>query len=252
MDIISVNEHNIEREHICCAISEQKGETCISSKKAWLRERFQDGLVFKKLDVRGKVFIEYLPAENAWCPITADGYLYINCLWVSGQYKGQGYANQLLEQCIADGKAEGKYGLTILSSPKKKPFLSDPKFLAHKGFMTADSAEPYFELCYLPFSKEAPAPKFKACAKQGKIEETDMVVYYSDQCPFAAKYARLLQAIAQQRGVPFLLHKWESVQQAQNAPSPYTTFSFYHHGSFVTNEILSEKKFIKYLDDHGL
>ena len=39
---------------------------------------------------RGKCFIEYIPAENAWVPIEAAGWLYINCLWVSGDvYKRQ-------------------------------------------------------------------------------------------------------------------------------------------------------------------
>jgi len=77
MDIISVNRSNIDKEHICCAISDKKGETCVSSKKTWMKSKFENGLVFKRLDARGKVFIEYIPAENAWCPIEADGvYLY--------------------------------------------------------------------------------------------------------------------------------------------------------------------------------
>lgn len=75
---------NLDSEHICCAISDKKGECGVSSKKAWLRERIQEGLVFLKLDVRGKVFIEYIPAEKAWCPIDADGYMFIDCFWVSG------------------------------------------------------------------------------------------------------------------------------------------------------------------------
>ncbi len=33
MNIISVDNENIDKEHICCAISDKKGETCISSKK---------------------------------------------------------------------------------------------------------------------------------------------------------------------------------------------------------------------------
>jgi hypothetical protein len=53
MDYISVNEGNVESEHICCAIADKKGETCVSSKKAWLKERFKDGLVFTKLNERG-------------------------------------------------------------------------------------------------------------------------------------------------------------------------------------------------------
>ena len=102
MNFIDVSPENLEKEHICCAISDKKGECCVSSKKQWLMERFSDGLVFKKLDARGKVFIEYIPAEKAWCPITAPNFMHINCFWVSGQFKGQGYANELLAQCIAD------------------------------------------------------------------------------------------------------------------------------------------------------
>ena len=71
-----VTLENLEAEHICCCISDKKGENCVSSKKSWLRNRMQEGLVFNKLDVRGKVFIEYLPAEFAWAPIKADGYMY--------------------------------------------------------------------------------------------------------------------------------------------------------------------------------
>jgi hypothetical protein len=48
------------------------------SKKVWLAERFDDGLIFKKGDVRGKCFIEYIPSEKAWAPIEAEDYMYIN------------------------------------------------------------------------------------------------------------------------------------------------------------------------------
>ncbi|MFB6364074.1 histidine phosphatase family protein [Paenibacillus elgii] len=34
---------------------------------------------FCALDAKGKVFIEYLPAENAWVPIDAPHYMFINC-----------------------------------------------------------------------------------------------------------------------------------------------------------------------------
>lgn len=252
MEIINVNAENILEEHICCAISDKKGETCVSSKKAWMIERFADGLVFKKLDVRGKIFIEYIPAEKAWCPIIADNYMHINCFWVSGQYKGQGYANQLLGQCIADAKAKGKCGLTVISSEKKMPFLSDPKYLKYKGFLKADKASPYYELLYLPFQQNIQIPKFKEYAKQGEIAEHGMVLYYSNQCPHTDKYAPIVKEIAEQRGITVKLIKLETTKQAQNAPTPFTTYSFFYKGKFVTNEIFAEKKFQKFLDECGL
>ena len=38
MELKRVNLDNLEQEHICCAISEKKGETSVSSKKQWLRQ----------------------------------------------------------------------------------------------------------------------------------------------------------------------------------------------------------------------
>ena len=55
---------------------------------------------------------------------------------------------------------KGKKGLVVLSSKKKMGFLSDPKYMGYKGFQTADTAEPYFELMYLPFEGGAPLPRW--------------------------------------------------------------------------------------------
>ena len=80
MNYIRITKENIDKEHICCAVSGRQSV----AKKEWLKQRFDDGLVFYRSAERGKCFIEYIPAENAWVPIEADGCLYINCLWVSG------------------------------------------------------------------------------------------------------------------------------------------------------------------------
>ena len=45
MEYIRVTNENIEKEHICCAIS-NNNDIQVSSKKEWLKERFDDGLVF--------------------------------------------------------------------------------------------------------------------------------------------------------------------------------------------------------------
>ena len=171
MEYIQLTEENIEKEHICCAISNNKDPQVIS-KKDWLKGRMKEGLVFLKADIRGKCFIEYIPAENAWVPIEAEGYMHINCFWVSGSCKGHGYANDFLDRCIEDAKQKGKAGITVISSAKKKPFLSDPKYLAYKGFQIADTAEPFYDLLYLPFTPQAPIPKWKECAKTARNDSS--------------------------------------------------------------------------------
>ncbi|MDE2518240.1 MAG: GNAT family N-acetyltransferase [Methanocorpusculum sp.] len=251
MDLLRLTKDNLAAEHICCAIS-HNNDCQVAAKKSWLGDRLDEGLVFLKGNVRGKCFIEYIPAEAAWAPVTADGYMYINCLWVAGQYAGRGYATRLLEACIADSKEKGKHGLVMLAGDKKRPFLADPKFLRHKGFTAADTAAPYYELYYLPFDSSAPKPQFTTSAKQPHIDEQGFVLYYSHQCPFTAKYVPLIEKTAQERGVSFRTVQFTSAAEAQNAPAPFTSYSLFYDGEFVTNEILSEKKFAKILSEHGL
>lgn len=158
IEYIKVTKENIDKEHICCAISNNK-DIQVSSKKDWMMQCFDDGLVFLKSTERGKCFIEYIPAENAWIPIIAENYMYIDCFWVSGSFKGHGYSNDLLNECIKDSKEKGKSGLCILSSAKKKPFLSDPKHLLHKGFKVADVSDSGINLMYFPFDEKAALPR---------------------------------------------------------------------------------------------
>ena len=135
MKYIHITKENIDKEHICCAMS---GKQALA-KKEWLKQRFDEGLVFYRSEERGKCFIEYIPAENAWVSIEAGGWLYINCLWVSGSLKGHGYSSELLSECIRDAKEQGKKGICILCAEgRKREFLADPKFLKYKGFKVAD------------------------------------------------------------------------------------------------------------------
>lgn len=246
MELVKLTHDNMEQEHICCAISNDK-DIQVISKKNWLKERLDEGLIFLKGNVRGKCFIEYIPAEYAWIPIEAKGYMYIDCLWVSGQFKGHGYSNLLLDACIKDSKEKGKKGLVILSSKKKMGYLSDPKYMKYKGFETADTADPYFELMYLPFDPNTDKPCFQNTVHVHENIPKGFVLYYTNQCPFTAKYVPLLENMAKARNAVFQSVHIQTRAEAQNAPTPFTTFSLFYDGQLVTHEILSEKKFEKIL-----
>lgn len=247
MDYIKLTHENMDKEHICCAISNNK-DPQVASKKAWLSDRLDEGLVFLKAAQRGKCFIEYIPAEYAWVPVEAEGYMHINCFWVSGSFKGHGYSNDLLNACITDSKEKGRKGITAISSSKKKPFLSDSKYLEYKGFKLADTAEPDFTLMYLPFDETAPVPSFKEQAKHPHVSENGFVLYYTFGCPYTAKYVPLIEDCAKQNGMPFKSIHIDTAAAAQNAPAPQTNYALFYNGSFVTNEILSEKKFLALAD----
>lgn len=242
MEYIRVTKDNLEKEHICCALSANT-DVQVSSKKAWLRERFDEGLVFLKAIERGKCFIEYIPAENAWVPLNADGYTYIDCLWVSGSFKGHGYSQDLLGTCIEESKQRGKKGLCILCAKRKMPFLAEPKFLTHMGFTVCDEADNGIQLWLLPFSSDKQPPTFKPCAKHPHVDAAGYVLYYTDQCPFNAKYVPIMEKTATALDIPFRAIHLKSKEEAQNAPTPITTFALFYNGTYRSNEPMSEARF---------
>lgn len=248
MDFIRITKENIDKEHICCAMSNRQSDL----KKAWLKARFDEGLVFYRSAERGKCFIEYLPAENAWVPIDAPGYLYIDCLWIAGAMKGHGYANELMGECIRDAKAQGKKGLCTLSSEgRKKEFLADPKYLAHEGFIKADESDCGITLAYLPLTEDAEPPKFKECAGHPHTDENGWVVYYTDQCPFTYYWVpRVVEAAAAQ-GIELKAVHVTDKETAQNLAAPVTTYALFHNGRFITHTIQSDTKFLALVQKEG-
>jgi GNAT superfamily N-acetyltransferase len=239
MSYITINQSNIEAEHICCAISDKKCAASYALKKEWLKKEFKNGYIFKRIDERAKVFIEYGPAETAWVPITAPNYLTLGCLWVSGQYKGKGHAKALLQEAIEDAKRQGKDGLVTPVGTKKYHFMSDTKWLLKQGFTECDSTPAGFSLLYLPLTAKAARPTFNQAAKQASCpEKSGYVIYYSNRCPFTEYHIKeSLAETAKKRNLQITVHKIETLQEAQTAPTPATIFSLFHNGQFITTDL---------------
>ena len=102
----------------------------------------------RRVGERAKVMIEYGPAENSWVPIDAPGNLKINCFWVSGQYKGKGYAKALLGTAMEDAKTQGKYGLITVARPRQLHYMSAPKWLKRQEFVAAQEL-PYVDTLWV-------------------------------------------------------------------------------------------------------
>ncbi|MCJ7582789.1 MAG: GNAT family N-acetyltransferase [Candidatus Aminicenantes bacterium] len=241
--IISLTQDNIDHEHICCGFSDQKHVAGTQLKKELIKRRLSDGFKFKKIDVRGKVLIEYVPAEFAWSPIEAPGYTFIHCFWVSGRFKRQGLGTKLLDECIKDSRE--KNGIVCVTSKKVMPFLTDKGFFQKKGFKVCDTAPPYFELMVKQF-QDAPLPKFRDSAKMGTVpNKKGLTFIYSNLCPFTDHWVDKLIDYAQDLNIPSQKSKITTLKQAQNAPSAFSTFSIFYNGKFLTHKIPTQKEFIK-------
>lgn len=250
--LIDLNTENISTEHICCAISDKKCSDSYQAKKDWLTKELNNGYVFRRINQRAKVFIEYGSAENAWVPITAPNYLNINCFWVSGKYKKNGYGKELLKTAMEDAKKQGKDGLVTVVGTKKFHFMSDTKWLLKQGFEDVERISSGFSLLVKKINPKAKTPKFNESVRSGKCpDKSGIVVYYSNRCPFAEFHAKeSLAETAQKRKLPLKVIKLKTMKEAQNSPSPATIFSLFLNGKFMTTDIsvCMDSRFDKVID----
>ncbi|ADL52707.1 GNAT family N-acetyltransferase [Clostridium cellulovorans] len=228
---------NLDSEHLCCAIADKKHQCGVTTKKSWMKDRIDEGHIFRKLDAKGKVFIEYAPLETAWVPVNGDNFLYIYCLWVSGSFKGKGYAKELLEYCIADAKEQGKSGICVLSSKKKKPFLMEKGFMKKYGFVVADNIEEY-ELLSLSFDGTKPA--FPDSLRQRKIENNILTIYYGMQCPYIPNCIEQVRNYCENNDIPLELIAIDSLEKAKSLPCIFNNWAVFYNGKFETVHLLNE------------
>lgn len=240
---INLTAENIEKEHICCAIGDKKHQVGVESKKEWIKTKLEDGHVFRKLDARGKIFIEYEPVETAWVPIIGKNYEYIYCLWVAGSFKGKGIAGELLEYAINDSKEKGMSGICTLCAKKKRPFIGEKKFFEHYGFKVIDSIGDY-ELLALLFD-DSEAPRFSDSARIMKIDNTDFTVYYSPECPYVEYEVKELSEYARGNDIKIDFIKIDSLEKAKNAPCVFNNWANFYKGEFVSSTILNANSFEK-------
>ncbi len=250
--IITLDKSNIDNEHICCAISDKKCRDSYELKKDWLKKEFDSGYVFRRIDARAKVFIEYGPAEKGWVPVDAPNYLLVNCLWVSGQYKGQGYGKELLRLALEDAKSQGKDGLVTIVGTNKFHFMSDTKWLLKQGFETCEKLSSGFSLLIKKINPKADNPKFKSSVKNGECDNKNgLVVYYSNRCPFSEFHVETsMTETAKNRNLPLEIIKLDTLEKAQTAPTPATIFSLFFDGKFITTDlsVCMDSRFDKVID----
>ena len=233
---IDLTAENIADQHLCCIIRSKKPHPGVEAKRRWLVDRLPEGHVFRKLDVKEKVFIEYAPLETAWVPVEGDNYLYLYCLWVAGAYKGKGYGRALMEHCLADALDRGKSGICMLGAEKQKAWLSDQSFARKYGFETVD--ETGYGYTLLARSFDGTLPRFTDQARAGTIGEKALTVYYSDQCPYVANSLEIIRQVCGEAGAPYSLVPVDTLEKAKALPCVFNNYAVFYGGAFQTVNLL--------------
>lgn len=236
-EFINLTTKNLTSEHLCCIIRTRKLHPGVEAKRAWLLKRLEEGHVFRKLNKKAVVFIEYAPLEKAWVPIVGENYLYIYCLWVTGEEKGKGYAKELMEYCLDDAKSKGKSGVCMLGSQRQKAWLSDQSFAKKYGFEVVETTESGYELLALSF--DGTIPCFSQSTKKEKIENQELTIYYDNQCPFIHQYINMIKEYCNNQNQPVSFIYVDTLEKAKELPCPFNNWAVFYKGQFETVNLLN-------------
>ena len=231
-DFTNLTTENLSNEHLCCIMRSKKSHPGIEAKRQWLSDRLNEGHVFRKLNAKATVFIEYAPLETAWVPVIGDNYYYLYCLWVLGSPRGNGYGKALIEYCIAAAKEKGRSGICMLGAKKQKSWLSDQSFAKKVGFKVVDTTDNGYELLALSF--DGTVPKVAPNAKHLKIESEELTIYYDMQCPYIYKYIEMIKQYCETNDVPVSFIQVDTLQKAKELPCVFNNFAVFYKGSFET------------------
>lgn len=235
-DFINLTVDNLADEHLCCIIRSRKKHPGVEAKRQWLSERLKEGHIFRKLNDKATVFIEYAPLETAWVPITGNNYYYIYCLWVSGSAKGKGYGKELIEYCLADAKEKGKSGVCMLGAKKQKSWLSDQSFAKKYGFEVVDTTDGGYELLALSF--DGTTPQFAPNAKKEAIENKELTIYYTAQCPYIHQNIEKIKQYCELNDIPVSLIPVDKLQKAKELPCAFNNWGVFYNGKFETVNLI--------------
>ncbi|MCD7851533.1 MAG: GNAT family N-acetyltransferase [Parabacteroides sp.] len=235
-DFVNLTAENLAGEHLCCIIRSKKPHPGIEAKRQWLAERLNEGHIFRKLNAKATVFIEYAPLETAWVPITGDNYYYLYCLWVSGGEKGKGYGKSLMEYCLADARKKGKSGVCMLGAKKQKSWLSDQSFAKRFGFEIVDTTDNGYELLALSF--DGTTPEFTEKAKRQSIESKSLTIYYDMQCPYIPQKVELIKQYCEEHAVPVDFIKVDTLDKTKELSCVFNNWGVFYKGVFKTVNLL--------------
>ena len=241
MNIIEVTAENVSEAGIYCI--KDKKAAGYKAKLDWFCTKINQGLKINiALDNAGKQigFIEYLPSEQAWRPVKAANFYFIQCiaLFVK-EAKQKGVASYLLRQCEMDARQNGKSGICAMSSDGV--WMANKAIYEKKDFIIADRLD-RFELMVKSFEDHITLPVFNDWTKEQK-KYRGWHLIYADQCPWHEKSVQDLRQSAEEHGIKLQVKKLVRPKEAQKAPSGFGTFSLLRDGKLLADHYISRTRF---------
>ncbi|WP_424941396.1 GNAT family N-acetyltransferase [Aliiroseovarius sp. S253] len=246
-NLITITNNNVEKHGFFCKMSARKSSAW-KRKRAWLADRFEEGLQMRLLGDGERGFIEFTPGEFAWRGIeNAQDYMIIHCLWVVGKSKGKGHAKALLDHAEAFAQDNGFKGIAALTSSGN--WLVDNKILQARGYDAIDTAPPGYALMARSFDGSTPTPKLVGrWDKKAEALGDGLTVLHSAQCPYLEDAVQHAKDAAEEAGIPFTASEIISAHDLRaRVPNPYGVFSMVLNGRQIASHYLLKKQIMPLL-----
>lgn len=249
ISITDVTADNVDEHGVYCVVN--KKSRGYHAKIDWCKSKVNEELKLKiAFDQQGKQqgFIEYLPSENAWRPVKAKNYVFIQCIVVfSKALRNQHLGSMLLEACEEDARQNGKDGVCSMTSDGT--WMANKKLFEKNGF-TVEQKQDRFELMVKKFNRKVPTPELTDWTSQlPKYKGWNLI--YADQCPWHCKSVEALLNHSYDVGIDLKVQKLETPKQAQNAPSGYGTFALIKDGRLLADHYISKTRFANILKEEA-
>jgi predicted GNAT family acetyltransferase len=241
MNFVTITPENADKESFYC-LKNPKHKGFIAKKK-WLKDRIVEGYTIKILkDDSNKSLglIEFVPAEFAWRPIKAKGFMFIQCiLIISKSDTKKGYAGMMIQHCIDEAKRMGMKGVATMCS--EGSWIADKRVFIKHGFREAESLD-RFQLLYLKFEKEATDPELNNYTESRK-KIKGWQLFYANQCPLFDTTIEPMIKEAEKFDIDLKVTEYQLAKEAQGAPSGFGVFSLIKDGELLADNYISKTRF---------
>ena len=238
---INITPDNIMEHGLFCIRNVKNPE--FKLKKDWFLKSYNEGLRIKiLLNEAGKQigYVEFVPAEFAWRPIDAPGYMFIQCMFMYAKNdKNIGNGSLLVQTCEKEAKEMNMKGVCTMTS--EGTFMADKQIFEKNDFVQTEKLE-RFELMTKKFDSNVPDPKLIDWTKN-REKYLGWHLVYADQCPWHHKSAEALREVAEEHKIALNVTKLLTYQEAKNAPSGFGVFSLLYNGKLLEDHYLSATRF---------
>jgi len=249
MGKIEIIDTNAETIHLygMCGYKNTKIEG-FRKKIEWLKRHYSKGMKYKILysDKDGSVGgVEYIPGEYTWRSVEADGYMVIHCIYIIPRhYKQKGYGTLLLNECLKDAQGRNMHGAAVVT--RNGTWMAGKELFIKNGFEVCDKAPPDFELLMNKFNQNALSPKFTGNWEEKlKMYERGLIIFSSDQCPYAAKAVNEIGDTAEKIfGIVPRIIELETCDEARKSPCAFGTFCIMLNGEVIADHPISKTRFL--------